>query len=100
MHIIRIMKPALLLLISALLLACRSHYPVTREKFTISPSEVNLKNGENMAYNICGGCHYDYKIKSFIGKEMRDLPKIIGKVYSANLTEGHVLSHYNDAELF
>src|SRR5688500_3085990 len=80
--------------------SCRSSYPVTTEKFVIKESEADLKNGKNLAFNVCGQCHYNYNVKSFIGKEMKDLPRFMGRIYSSNLTNGHVLGLYNDAELF
>ena len=83
-----------------LLYGCRSTFPVTTANYTIRKETVDLANGKNLAFNVCGPCHYDYHINSFIGKEMRDLPGFMGRVYSANLTHGHILSQYNDAELF
>ena len=96
------MKGIVAVMISALILfvACRSSYPVTEEQFTIKKSEVNLENGKNLAFNVCGQCHYNYHVKSFIGKEMRDLPGFMGRIYSSNLTNGHALAKYNDAQLF
>lgn len=81
-------------------MSCRTKFPVTSDRVMITPSEADLENGKNLTFNVCGQCHYDYHIKSFIGEEMRDLPKFMGKVYSANLTDGHVIDAYTDAELF
>src|ERR1700757_4857090 len=59
-------------------------------------------NGKNLAFNICGQCHYDQKTKHFTGLPMEDMPNFMGKIYSANLT--HSLSHgiisgYTDNQL-
>jgi len=80
--------------------SCRTHFPVASSQVPMPSGEANIENGKNLAFNVCGQCHYDYHIKSFIGEEMRDLPKFMGKVYSANLTHGHILDSYSDGELY
>jgi mono/diheme cytochrome c family protein len=45
-----------------------------------------LENGKNLAFNICGQCHYDENTKRFTGQPMNDIPRVMGKIYSANLT--------------
>jgi hypothetical protein len=95
------MKYLVLILIGvAIITGCRSYYPVVKDGTIGTKGKPDLVNGKNLAFNVCGQCHYDYHIKSFIGEEMRDLPAFMGKVYSANLTNGHVLSFYSDAQLF
>lgn len=85
---------------SAIITACTSLYPTAGYNSGLSRRSADLVNGKNLAFNICGQCHYNYQVGSFVGKEMRDLPGFMGKVYSSNLTKGHVLSQYSDEELF
>jgi mono/diheme cytochrome c family protein len=90
-------------LIAIITLGCRFYFKTTTDQFTAKTTPASLERGKNLVFNICGGCHYDQEIKKFIGRPLNDLPKIAGKMYSANLT--HSLSngippHYSDAELF
>jgi hypothetical protein len=59
-------------------------------------------NGKNLAFNICGQCHYDQKTKHFTGLPMEDMPHFMGKIYSANLTHSTskgIISGYTDNQL-
>jgi hypothetical protein len=59
-------------------------------------------NGKNLAFNICGQCHYDEKTKHFTGLPMEDMPHFMGKIYSANLTHSirnGIISGYTDNQL-
>jgi len=97
------MKKLALLFLSGLLAlySCRTHFPVaSSSQFALPGDDADLVNGKNLAFNVCGQCHYDWHIKSFIGEEMRDLPSFMGKVYSANLTRSHVIDAYSERELF
>lgn len=83
--------------------SCRMYFRTTTDKFNTSKSSESFDRGKNLTFNICGGCHYDHSLNKFIGKHLNDLPKIAGKLYSANLT--HSATHgipaqYTDAELF
>lgn len=63
---------------------------------------VKAKRGKNLAFNICGQCHYDAKMKKFSGTEMDDMPGFMGRIYSANLahSKNHpALAGYTDDEL-
>ena len=59
------------------------------------------ERGKNLAFNICGQCHYDESANKFIGLPMSDLPRFMGKVYSSNLTNvpNGIMSQYSDVEL-
>jgi hypothetical protein len=60
------------------------------------------RRGRNLAFNICGQCHYDEKLRKFTGTEMEDLPGFMGKVYSVNLAHSSkhpALAGYTDEEL-
>ena len=97
------MKFLILSLLIVFTLSCRMYFETTKDNFTAQKNSAAVENGKNLTFNVCGSCHYDRKVKKFIGKRLNDLPKIAGKLYSANLT--HSLSdgippQYSDAELF
>lgn len=82
--------------------ACRSTHPTTTDHFTVNKSTANLEHGKALLFSSCGGCHYDPQRKSFVGKPMHDLPRILGKSFSANLTVSTTNGRppqYTDAEL-
>jgi mono/diheme cytochrome c family protein len=86
-----------------MLFACKMHFKTTTESFKASASSGSFENGKNLAFNICGQCHYDKTLNRFAGKPLNDLPKIAGRLYSANLTRSAsdgIPPHYTDAELF
>lgn len=93
----------ILIIISMIIISCRFYFNTTKDNFTVSKNSAAIENGENLTHNICGGCHYDFTVKKFIGKPLNDLPKIAGKLYSANLTQSTtdgIPPKYTDAELF
>jgi len=97
------MKRYLYLIILPLLLgSCKSHFETTTEKFTAVKNEHSFEHGKNLAFNVCGQCHYNKEAQSFIGEEIKDLPKFMGTVYSANLTNSKRsgIARYTDAELY
>lgn len=82
---------------------CRFYFDKTKDNFTVSPGNQSLVNGKNLTYNICAGCHYDPALQKFSGKQLNDLPKIAGTLYSANITHSvtnGTTTAYSDAELF
>jgi mono/diheme cytochrome c family protein len=81
---------------------CKTYYHTTTENFTVAKAPADVERGKNLCFNICAQCHYDYKsTMKFVGMPMDDLPKMIGKVYSANITNSrtHGIATYTDAEL-
>jgi len=87
---------------ASVILAALSHYTRVYANHKTSEYADSLARGKNLAFNICGQCHYDEDSKRFIGKEMKDLPGFIGQVYSSNLTHSTthgILSKYNDEQL-
>jgi mono/diheme cytochrome c family protein len=93
-------KITLILVASIAVYGCRSHYPVVTNELVVPNTTADLERGKNLTFNVCGQCHYNKDYKSFIGEEMRDLPGIMGTVYSANLTHGHIVDRYTDNQLF
>jgi hypothetical protein len=67
----------------------------------LTPDE-SFNRGKNLVFNICGQCHYNPGVNKFIGMPMHDLPKFMGKVYSANLTSSlkyGAITKYTNEEL-
>jgi mono/diheme cytochrome c family protein len=86
-----------------ILTGCRFYFDTTKDQFTAHKNEESVERGKNLLFNVCGSCHYDPSVKKFIGKPLNDLPKIAGKLYTANLTNSAshgIPPHYTDAELF
>ena len=82
--------------------SCRTHYKLADKSTKIAASTVSVERGKNLAFNICGDCHYNKATGKFIGQPMHDLPKFMGRVYSANLTQSPihgVLRMYTDEQL-
>lgn len=89
--------------LSFVMLSCRFYFNTTKDNITIDPAQISIANGKNLTYNVCGGCHYNAEVKKFIGRPLNDLPKIGGKLYSANLTQSKtdgIPVKYSDTELF
>lgn len=83
--------------------SCKMYFETTKDQFTARETAGSVERGKNLAYTICGGCHYDRTTTKFTGKHLNDLPKIAGSMYSANLTHSTthgIPPHYTDAELF
>lgn len=81
-------------------LGCRSHYPLANKPFTVHTTATSLERGKNLTYNVCGQCHYDYKgTRKFTGRKIEELPKILGTIYSADLTNNGILKTYTDEQL-
>lgn len=82
--------------------SCKTKFGTTKSDFKAARSESALDHGRVLVYSICGGCHYDPSAKKFIGTRIHEVPGIVGKVYSANLTNSKsngIPPHYSDAEL-
>jgi mono/diheme cytochrome c family protein len=83
--------------------SCKFYFKTTKDQFTASKSNDSFERGKNLAFNICAGCHMDHKTNKFIGKRLNDLPRIAGRMVSANLTNSAtngIPPKYSDAELF
>ncbi|PQJ10133.1 hypothetical protein CJD36_015665 [Flavipsychrobacter stenotrophus] len=89
-------------LVFAVLLSCKTHYQLANKAYARIEIPTSLERGKNLAYNICADCYYDKTVKKFIGMRYLALPRIAGKVYSANLTNSKtngVITGYSDGEL-
>jgi hypothetical protein len=82
--------------------SCKTKFDTTKSSLTVARSETALEHGRVLVYSICGGCHYDASANKFIGTRIHEVPGIVGKVYSANLTNSKsngIPPLYSDAEL-
>ena len=85
-----------------LIYGCKTHYKLAGEAYTLIQTPSSLENGRNLVYSSCGGCHYNRSVNKFIGNRFHDLPKALGKLYAANLTNSEmygVTKHYSNAQL-
>lgn len=100
---IRHKKKIIALILSVVAAGCSFYFKTTKDQFTAKANSDSFERGKNLAFNICAGCHYDPKVGKFIGRDLNDLPKIAGHLYSANLTQSKtdgIPPLYSDAELF
>lgn len=93
---------AIYLVLAAIIISCKTQFETTKASYTATPSPKALAHGKALAFTICAGCHYDRQVNKFIGTPIHDVPGIVGKVYSANLTHSKthgIAPRYTDAEL-
>jgi hypothetical protein len=50
-------------------------------------SNVSVAEGKRMAMMTCGPCHFNPSTNDFSGKQMNDVPGIVGKIYASNITK-------------
>lgn len=99
------LKKYIVILLAVVLVAygcSRKHYPTASKAYTMIETPSSFERGKNIAYNVCGGCHYNEAAGKFIGMPFPDMPRIAGKVYTANLTSSKmygVLTKYSNAEI-
>jgi len=89
-------------LLGAMIISCKTQFATTKTTYKAVSSEQALAHGRDLAFTICAGCHYDRSVNKFIGTPIHDVPGIVGKVYSANLTQSKTNGlppRYSDAEL-
>lgn len=92
-----------IIMATVIIASCKlKKFDTTKASYTADKNQQAFERGEILVYSICAGCHYDRNVNKFIGTRIHEIPGIIGKVYSANLT--HSKTHgipprYTDAEL-
>jgi mono/diheme cytochrome c family protein len=89
-------------LIVIVLYACKTQFTTAAIGYTATKSAQAFERGKVLVYSSCAGCHYNRKVNKFIGNRIEDVPGIIGKVYSANLTNSNtngIPPRYSDEEL-
>jgi len=82
--------------------SCKTQFATAPSNFqaTITPQAV--ERGKVLIFSSCAGCHYNRTANKFIGNRIEDVPGIVGKVYSANLTNSKSNGRppqYTDAQL-
>jgi hypothetical protein len=81
--------------------ACKMYYNTQKVTYKATVNQQQLQEGKRLTMMICGGCHYNPETKKLTGIQMKDIPKIAGKVYSKNITQ-HAdkgIGRYTDGEL-
>lgn len=103
-----IMRKYKIALIAAVIMAaiiidsCKTTFTTapTGFKATITPGAI--ERGKVLVFSSCAGCHYDRTVNKLIGTRIDNVPGIVGKVYSANLTNSRTNGlppQYSDAQL-
>ena len=91
------------ILVLIIVSGCRFYFDTTKDQYTVTKTSHSLENGRNIAFNVCVPCHYNHELNKLVGMPLNDLPKIGGRLVSANLTHSTsngIPPHYTDAELF
>lgn len=102
MRVCTLYRLVTVLVMISIVCSCVAHYRKSEGGFPVSKTPQSLMRGKNLVFNICGQCHYDTALRKFTGMYMSDLPRFIGKIYSANLTASKkygMPARYSDAEL-
>jgi hypothetical protein len=81
--------------------ACKIYYKPRQINYKATANASQVKEGKRLAMMICAGCHYNPDTKKLTGQRMSDIPGIVGKVYSRNLTHDPEkgIGSYTDGEL-
>lgn len=85
-----------------LISACRLYYKPQKVAYGITGSGAeDLKEGKRLTLLTCAPCHYNPETKKLTGIRMQDVPGILGKIYSTNITQHPEkgIGTYTDAEL-
>jgi len=77
-----------ILLITLLYSSCASRRsPGPPAAFPVEPTPALLTRGKALVSMMCSDCHRDPATGVLSGKRLTDVPKMLGKVYSANITQ-------------
>lgn len=78
---------------------CKIQYQTEKIEYKVESRDIN--EGKRLTMLVCGSCHYNFETKDFSGKELGDSPKILGRIYSANITRDpeHGAGKYTPGEL-
>lgn len=81
--------------------ACKIYYKPKPVTYKATANTQQLQEGKRLTMMICAGCHYNPDTKKLTGNRMSDIPGIVGKVYSKNITKdpGKGIGNYTDGEL-
>jgi mono/diheme cytochrome c family protein len=82
--------------------SCKTTFTTAPTDFKATITTQAIERGKVLVFSSCAGCHYDRTIHKLIGTPIHDVPGIVGKVYSANLTNSRTNGRppqYSDAQL-
>jgi mono/diheme cytochrome c family protein len=84
-----------------LITACKLYYTPQRVTHTVTANATQVQEGKRLTMMMCVGCHINGETKQLTGKRMHDVPGIVGKVYSKNITQDvdKGIGDYTDGEL-
>jgi hypothetical protein len=79
--------------------ACKMNYPTG--KIDYHASDASVIEGRRLAMMTCGPCHFNPSTNDFSGKQMNEVPGIVGKIYAANITQDMEagIGEYTEGEL-
>jgi hypothetical protein len=97
------MQVSIIVCISAIVLAaaCKIYYTPQQVTHKATVNSTLVQEGKRLTMMMCAGCHYNPGTKQLTGKRMHDVPGIVGKVYSKNITQHATagIGQYTDGEL-
>lgn len=85
-----------------IIVSCKTRFDTTTENLKVTATAADVRHGKDLVFSSCAGCHYNQVAQKFIGNPIDDVPGIIGKVYSANLTQSKkygIPPAYTDGQL-
>lgn len=85
-----------------LIYSCKTHYPLASRPYALVQTPSSVENGKHLVYSSCAGCHYNHSDNKFIGNRLHDLPRALGKLYAANLTNSEmygITKHYTNTQI-
>jgi mono/diheme cytochrome c family protein len=91
-----------LILTAIIIYSCKTQFATAPTNFKATYTEEAVERGKVLVFSSCAGCHYDRTVNKLIGTPIHDVPGIVGKVYSANLTQSKTHGRppqYTDAQL-
>ena len=80
---------------------CRLYYPTTEVDFSETTTTSNIQRGKHLVNLMCTPCHFNDETRRLTGIRMVEVPGIMGKIFSRNITN-HVengIGKYSNAEL-
>ena len=81
--------------------ACKMYYTPHPPSYKATANAAQIKEGKRLTMMICAGCHLDPTTHQLTGKQMKDVPGIIGKLYTKNITQDPEkgIGQYTDGDL-
>jgi mono/diheme cytochrome c family protein len=77
-----------ILLLTLLYSSCTPRrYPGQPVTLQVQPTPALLSRGKALVSMMCSDCHRDPVTGALSGKRLTDVPRMLGKVYSANITQ-------------